>query len=538
METKFFYRLCLILVMGLTIIACSNDESDTVNNQNPVQQDESGMYQYQLILNCDVQSFDDGGTNRSMVYTWDNAATIIVRFKSGAKFIDGLATYNSSDNLWTIGTYETLPVITGEGVCELYYFYGATGLKDTNVTMTENTACYYTTSATYLRPSETSITINASLGKKTWRLRFKGASGTKITLPGANTDIKYFSAFNGQTGKFTDSQKDVELTVGNNGYTPYIYGTFVDSIGDNTITVVNENSGFARKLSSTNLGVGESAYLTIPTENSHSGWEVLPVPGPNPDTVDPNATILVDNMVTFTDGIIMSWNLGSTVNTFNYTVFTKSGAEELTDDQLASEIYTSDPYTLEDADYLFKSTNSEWYTANTEYYLCAVAKNSSGARGPVLRLLFKTNPADLPYAEISNIKAASTTKWSYNITLKNNAKSYYLATSTDEEDYDSDWHWYAYYVYRWGVTNQLEAHDWASVATTLSSGTCNLITVCTWGLDANKKIGNPNVAFGSATSSSAARRLSPVKPYPQNGKISPKQMQKIRNNTVVYMINE
>lgn len=534
MNTKFFYRLCLILVMGLTIIACSNDESNTVNNQNPVEQDKSGMYQYLLDLNCDVPSYNEGATTRSVVYTWDNAATIIVRFKSGSKFIDGLATYNSSDNLWTIGTYDALPVITGEGVCELYYFYGATGIKDTNVTMTENTACYYTTSATYLHPSETSITINASLGKKTWRLRFKGTSGTKITLPGANTDIKYFSTFNGQTGKFTDSQKDLELSVGSNGYTPYIYGTFVNSSGDNTITIVNGNSGYAKKLSSTNLGVGESAYLTIPTENSHSGWEVLPPP--EDGTVDPNATIQVDNMVTFTDGIVMSWKLGSTANTFDYTVFTKSGAEKLTDDQLVSEIYDSIFYTLDKADYTFKSTDSEWYKPNTEYYLCAVAKNSSGQRGPILRQLLKTNPDNLPSAEISNITAASTTKWTYNITLKNNAKSYYLVTSTEEDDYNSDWHWLAYYVYIWGSTGQLEAHDWASVATTLSSGTCNLITVCTWGLDANKNIGNPNVAFGSTSSSS--RSLIPANLSPQKDMISQKRMQNMRNNTVVYKISE
>lgn len=535
MKTKLFYRLCLILVIGLTIISCSNDEGDTVSSQNPVEKDESEMYHYQLDLNCDVPTYEEELTTRSVVYTWDNAATIIVRFKSGSKYIDGLATYSSSDNLWTIGTYDALPVITGEGVCELYYFYGATGMKDTNVTMTENTACYYTTSATYLHPSETSITINASLGKKTWRLRFKGTSGTKISLPGENTDIKYCSAFNGQTGKFTDSQKDIELTVGNNGYTPYIYGTFINSSGDNTITVTNGNSGFAKKLSSTNLGIGESAYLTIPTDNSHSGWEVLPPPDDN--TIDPNATIQADNWVTFIDGIVMSWKLGSTATTFDYTVFTKSGAEELTDDQVASKIYTSNPNTLEDANYIFKSTSSEWFTANTEYYLCAVAKNSSGKRGPVLRQLFKTNSDNLPSAEISNIKTESTTKWAYTISLKNNAKSYYLATSTDEDDYNSDWHWYAYYVYRWGATGQLEAHDWTSVATTLKSGTCNLLTVCTWGLDANNKIGNPNVAFGSA-SSSAARSLSSANYSPQKGKISQKQMQKIQNNIVVYRIGE
>lgn len=534
MKTKYFYGLCLMLVMGLTFFACSSEKSDSVNNETTVVTDESGMHYYKLILNCDVPSYDDEGITRSAIYTWDNAATLIIRFKSGSKYYDGIATYSSSDNTWTIQTYGTLPVITGEGTCEVYYFYGDLRISGTNVTLSEKSACYFTTTATYAHPSETVLAVNAFMDRKTWRLRFKGSSGTKISLPGDNNDIKYFSYFNGQTGAFTESQKDVELTVGSDGYTPYIYGTFVKSTGENTITVINGNSGFAKQLSSTNLGVGESAYLTIPTENSHSGWD--PLPPKTEDTVDPNATIQAENMVTFMDGIVMTWKLGSTANTFDYTVFTKSGAEGLTDDQLANEIYTSNPNTLEDANYIFKLTNSEWFKANTEYYLCAVAKNSSGKRGPVLRQLFKTNPNNLPSAEISNIKASSTTKWTFDITLKNNAKSYYLATSADNDDYNSDWHWYAYLVYRWGVTGQLEAYDWTSVAMTLSSGTCNLITVCTWGLDTNKNIGNPNVAFGSA--SSAARNLSPVNPSPQKDMISQEQMQKIRNNTVVYMINE
>lgn len=531
MKTKLFYRLCLMLVMGLTFFACSSEESDSVNNETTVVTDESGMHYYKLTLNCDVPSYDDEGITRSAIYTWDNAATLIIRFKSGSKYYDGIATYRSSDNTWTIQTYGTLPVITGEGTCEVYYFYGDLRISGTNVTLSEKSACYFTTTATYAHPSETELAVNAFMDRKTWRLRFKGSSGTKISLPGDNNDIKYFSYFNGQTGAFTESQKDVELTVGSDGYTPYIYGTFVKSTGENTITVTNGNSGFAKKLSSTNLGIGESAYLTIPTDNSHSGWEVLPPPNP----IDPNATIQTDNIVTFTDGVVMKWKLGSTANTFGFMVCTKSYAESMTDDQLESEINCS--RTLEHVDYLFKNTDPEWYTANTEYYLCAVAKNSKGERGPVLRQLFRTNPTNLPSAEISNIKASSTTKWTFDITLKNNAKSYYLLTSTDEDDYNSDWHWFGYYAHYGATSGQIETHDWASVATTLNSGTCNLITICTWGVDANNNIGNCNVAYGST--SSAARALKRASSAASMKEVlSKEEMQRLRDNIVIYRIDE
>lgn len=531
MNTKLFTRLCLMLCMSLTIFACSNDESNVLKSENTIEPDEAGIYHYQVNLNCEVPTYDDANT-RSVVYTWDNGANIIVRFKSGSKFVVGLATYNSSDGQWSVGTNEALPVINSEGTCELYYFKDADGMNEANVAMSEKTACYYTTNATYLHPSDNSTTINASLGRKTWRLRFKGASGTQITLPGKNNDVKYFSAFDGLKGSFTDSQKDLELNVNSDGYTPYVYGTFVNGSGENTITVVCNNMGFSKKLKATNLSVGESAFLTIPTEASHDGWEVLP-PKEDDKNADPNATIEADNLITFNDGIVTGFTIGSTVETFDYIVMTKSGAEEFSDEELANEIYDTNHYDKSDADYIFKSTNDEFYQANTEYYLCAVAKNSSGQRGPVLRHLFKTKSESLPLAEISNVNAESN-KWAFHIALKNNAKSYYLATSTKEENYNSDWHWYAYNAYFWATSGQLESYTWEDVTFTPSSGTCNVVTVCTWAIDANNNIGNCHVVNGNASSS--ARSRNSVHSVPDKEMLSKESMKKMFENTKIYRV--
>ena len=525
MNTKLFYRLCISLVMGLAITACSNDESQT-SSQNPVTPDEFGQYHYQLNLNCDAPGYDEGTATRSIVRTWDNAATIIVRFKSGTKFITGTATYSSSDKLWSIVTSESLPVISGEGTCELYYFTGVS-VKDANVALTESTPCYYTTNATYVRPSDTSVAIQASLGRKTWRLRFKGASGTTITLPKNDNDIKYFSAFNGQTGSFTDSQKDITLSVDNTGYTPYIYGTFVNSSGSNTITVNSGGQNYSKKLTSTNLGVGESAFMNIPTESSYNGWDPL---------IDSNATVAIDNSVTFTDGIVLNWKLGSSAYTFGYAFLTKSEAEELTDGQIASEIFNYDSFSWQDADnYVFNLTNSETISSNTDYYVVAVAKNSSGVRGPVLRYLFTTNSTSLPIAEVSNVTAVSSNQWAYHIDLKNNAKAYYLISISDEGWYKSDWHFVAYYIYIYLRDNigEFESHDWEDVITTLNDEKCKYLTVCTWATDSRGNIGNPHVGYGYTTSYARATKSAEPK---MMKRISKERMQKLRDNMVIYKV--
>ena len=55
MKTKYFYGLCLMLVMGLTFFACSSEKSDSVNNETTVVTDESGMHYYKLILKISLK---------------------------------------------------------------------------------------------------------------------------------------------------------------------------------------------------------------------------------------------------------------------------------------------------------------------------------------------------------------------------------------------------------------------------------------------------------------------------------------------------
>lgn len=536
MKTKDFFRLSLMMVMGLTFAACSQSD-DVASEQNTTQQmvGTDGLYHYTMQLNCSVPSDDAADGTRAVTYDWANGSTIYVRFNtSGSSYVNGTATYNSSQKSWSISSTSSLSANSSALKCELYYFVNPVSVGSSVITLDEKTACYYTTSATYVCTSSNVISVSGNLNRKTWRMRFKGTNGTTVSLPSSENDIKYLSSFNRQTGGFADSQKDVQLTVNSSGYTDYIYGAFKNS-GSNSIYLENSSVKdyyFTRSLTSSQLAVGESAYLTVPTEYSYSGWDRKKHDG----GLDPNATIQVENPATFTDGIAMTFTFGSTVNTFDFIVLSKSSAASFSDDELANKIYSSDPYTSEDFDYLFKNTNSSTYSANTEYYLCAVGKNASGQRGPVLRYLFKTNATTLPYAEISNVKAASSTKWTYSIALKNSAKSYYLATSTDEDDYNKDWHWFAYYTYRWGSSGQLEAHDWTSVATTLSSGSCNLITICTWGLDSSNKFGNPNVAYGSANSSS--RALRPVVVTKTKDSISKKEIEKMRERIKIYKIDE
>lgn len=511
-----------------------------------------------IDFECEAPTYD-AGTTRAVTYNWGTGATIFARLKSGSTYVKGMVT-RKSDGHWSLRWWGELAQTTTAVSCELYYLQENNGdyyvaNDDTNcldiynngtlvrtttipwntetIDMSESTCVYGTTEGTYTYPG-TYFSMKAILKPLMWRLRFKGANNTSITLPGSSNDIKYCNKFTwkaAQTLSLTKAAKDVALKV-SSGYTPYIYGEFMYNYSGNSITVKNGSDEYKRDFMASNLPLGTSGYFDIPTSSNYSsnGWT-------KKGNIDNSATVQPNNALTFTDGIVTGWTLGSTVSTFYYTVFTKSGAESLSDEELAAELYGEQPYTMDYADYWFNLTSTDFFSANTEYYLCAVAKNSSGKRGPVLRYKFKTNSSSLPYAQISNIMAATSTRWTYNITLKNNAKCYYLATSSDSSDYTLDWHFYAFYVYNWATNGQLETHDWESVQTTLNSGTCNVITIATWGVSSTGAIGNPQVAYGNVSSSAPKRVSGNTGGKLQKDFISKKNMEKMMENTKLYRIN-
>ena len=559
MKYKNILNIALTFVVGLLFVACS--QSDDVSTSPSAVKMQNGFYVYDNIdFVCQAPGYD-AGTTRAVTYNWQYGQTMFARFKSGSTYYQGFI-YRKENGWSMIATSDFMDMATS-GTCELYYFQEANGdyyylntntgnfdiynngsfVKNTDIvwnsksiSLSEGTAVY-TSTANY-STTATSFSLETVLEPLMWRMRFSGSNGTSITLPGSGNDIEYCSAFNWSTSSsayFSTATKDVSLSV-SGGYTPYIYGLFA-STGSNKITVKNGNDAYTRNLNASSLPVGTSGYFDIPTASNYSskGWTKKENGNGN---IDANATIEPNLLVPFIDGMVTDWTIGSTVNTFDYSVFTKAGAEALTDDEIVEKIYGTDPYSKDDASYIFRNNNTEsnqFYSPNTQYYLCAVAKNSSGKRGPVCRYLFMTSTDGLPTALISNI-TPETTKWTYNITLRNGATSYYLGTSTDENRYKSDWHFWAYLVYKWGVTGQIEAHDWASVQTTLNSGTCNVITIGTWGISSNGSIGNPEVAYGNVSSSAPAWTQKAPKSTVREETIPKADLEKMMKNIRLYRV--
>ena len=560
MKYKNILNIALTFVVGLLFVACSQSDDESTSPSAVKMQ--NGLYVYDIDFNCPAPTYD-AGTTRAVTYNWQLGQTMFVRFNSGSSHLLGFIARTAEG--WLLISTGDLLDTTSSGTCELYYFQEANGdyyflnadtgyfevynngsfVKTTDIkwntasfSLSEGTAVYSTTIGTYShKPS--SWTAEATLTPMMWRMRFSGTNGTSITLPGSDNDIQYCSAFNwswsstSSAPTFTKAAKDVSLSV-SGGYTPYIYGEFASS-GSNKITVKNGNDAYTRNLNASSLPAGTSGYFDIPTASNYSskGW----TKDSSTSNIDANATVEPNLLVPFTDGMVTNWKFGSTAKTFYYAMYTKSGAEALSDDELATKLYEKNAYTVADyGNHIFKFASTD-FSPNTEYCLCAVATNSSGKRGPVLRSVFTTRSSNLPSAEVSDVTATSTNQWSCVVEMKYNAKSYYITAWTGESSYNKDWHFIAYYLYQDIVAGEEEAIDWPGVTWTLNSGKCDYFTICTWGVGSNGSIGNPSMGYGKVSSSAPAWTQKAPKSTVREETIPKADLEKMMKNTRFYRVN-
>lgn len=251
----------LLAFMCLGIGACSNDNEPEMN-QEKSETHTIPMEFIGNVVNYDSQTGPSHVPSRAATSSWSNGDKIYLTFYSGTNKISGEATYSSSG--WSVSFDGNLA--TGSSLkCEARYFVNATFQSSSLVSLNANSEIYEDLNGKYTY-SNGSLTVQATLSPKTGRLRFKGASGTKIYLTG----ISAYTTFSPGTNAFSSSNAMITATVASSGYTPYIYGAFASS--DRNIGLIGSNFAFTRTCTSEVLKAGASGYMAIPSESSHNNW--------------------------------------------------------------------------------------------------------------------------------------------------------------------------------------------------------------------------------------------------------------------------
>ena len=172
MRKLFFALPVLAMAMTMSVSCTSDDEIMEQPVQDPTTEERVPRYAV-MKLEGGKTSFD--ATTRATTSNWEDEARIYLQFTVGSKQVDGIATYSSSAQEWTVEYYGDLT----EGVetkCEAYSFENAGEATYTGVALTEHTAIYFDKAAVYMFEDNT-LTVVANLTPMTGRIRFKGESG-------------------------------------------------------------------------------------------------------------------------------------------------------------------------------------------------------------------------------------------------------------------------------------------------------------------------------------------------------------------------
>ena len=214
-----------------------------------------------LNFNVSCVEYDAPDTRTATSTTWTDGDRVYLTFENSAY---GVATYQSGS--WSVEYYGTLTE-NEERVCKAVYFENPISYEEFQaVNMTHETAAYEDEWATCLYDGSL-LTVTANLQPKTGRLRFKGSEGDTLRVYGLITSSRY-SVYKGE---YTDDVHFIELVTNDEGYTPYIYGEFVDTV-DRRLNVMNSESAYTRVFSDTVMNRGESGWLSVPTATAHAAW--------------------------------------------------------------------------------------------------------------------------------------------------------------------------------------------------------------------------------------------------------------------------
>lgn len=252
--------MATISTILLVAVSCNKEIADTTDPKLE-------MHTCEMKLIGSLGNFD-GPETRAEANTaaWTDGSIIYLRMSSPLGATTGEAVYNASKDVWTISYYGSLY----EGVsnsCTALYLEDKVSYENNIFTFDEGTAIFEDLDGSYIYDGGDLI-VTANLRPKTGRIRFTGVAGSVLKV----YDITHYTTYDISTDNYTTSAAPFKLTVGEDGYTPYIYGYFTDTDEPNVKLWIDAKEAYTRYCSTDIFNAGQSGKMTIPTEDSHSGW--------------------------------------------------------------------------------------------------------------------------------------------------------------------------------------------------------------------------------------------------------------------------
>lgn len=258
---KIYRYIYSIFAMAILLIASACNKSDIIDE---LSDDTVELHTASLTMNGGVCAFDSSRADRN---DWENGDCIYLRFTTANGIVTGKAVYDNETGYWTV-TYNGNLTEGVETKCETHFFRNSVSESDSNIVFDKNTIVYADREASYIFKDGV-VLLNANLFPQTARFRFEGEPGTSFIVSGHC----YYSSYNIANNTFGQTVGEETTKIGDNGYSPYIYGFFDE---DNPSIIVSKDDGtFKRSINTTNYAIGKTGYLALPNESSYTGWSCL-----------------------------------------------------------------------------------------------------------------------------------------------------------------------------------------------------------------------------------------------------------------------
>ena len=262
--TKAMKNVKLLLaavVVIFTAISCNNDVFD----EHDAQSVEKHTCTMRLVGT--ITPFDETTTRAATSETvWADGSVIYLRMESPMGITTGEAMYDAESDVWTISYYGSL--YEGDDYkCTAFYVENKVSYENTIFTLDNGSAIYEDLDGTYIFDGG-DLLVTANLKPRTGRMRFSGDAGKVLKIYG----ITHYTTYDIGTDNYTTTTEPFKVTVGEDGYTPYIYGYFTNEDEPNVKVWIDAKEAYTRFCSQNVFKTGQSGVFTIPTEDSHNGW--------------------------------------------------------------------------------------------------------------------------------------------------------------------------------------------------------------------------------------------------------------------------
>lgn len=263
---SFFSALAGLAIVAMALVSCEREGLSASPEEDTVPSFKTAS----MKLEGAMPSYDSPTKADGTEGEWADKSKVYLQFAVGEDMVSGSATYDLLEDIWILEYAGTLQTVES-AACQAFYFENAGEANFEEVPMTEKTAVYIDTTATYSFSFEDNlIVLKAHLKPYLSRVRLEGKHKQGYNFDGP----LHYTSYNMLENKFVSSTKMICDTIPESGKTDYYYLFFKDP-NKKQMYFYDYVTGdkFTRTFPENVFAMGKSGYLNAPTAEAYSGWE-------------------------------------------------------------------------------------------------------------------------------------------------------------------------------------------------------------------------------------------------------------------------